>query len=214
MKVAVLIDGFNLYHHMDNYKYSKYKWLNFAKFFRNYVNSRDKLEIHYFTTINYEDIRAYKINPEKQKEKLQRHLDLIKAEESYGVIVHYGNFKDTDFTCRECGHKNIIRKEKQTDVSIGAYLSYLAFSRNYEKFLILSADTDLIGAIKLVKENDVNIRIDLLLPPGVKDSDVSNYCDRTFIIKEEELKNSLFPLVFENKKNETIVCPEDWRTKK
>ena len=214
MNVAVLIDGFNLYHSMEKNKFSKYKWLNFSKFFRNYVNSRDKLEIHYFTTINYEDILAFRINPEKQKGKLKRHLELIKAEESYGVIVHYGNFRDTEFTCRKCGHKNIIRKEKQTDVSIGAYLAYLAFSRNFDKFLILSADTDLIGAIKLVKESDSEKRIDLILPPGVDTSEISRHCEKTFIIKEEDLRDSLFPLLFENKKKETLVCPEEWRNMK
>jgi len=210
MNVAVLIDGFNLYHSMENNMYRKYKWLNFSKLFRNYANSRDKLEIHYFTTINYEDILDFKINKEKSEGKLKRHLALIKAQESYGVIVHYGYFKDTAFICEKCGHKTIIRKEKQTDVSMGSYLAYLAFSRNIDKFIILSADTDLLSAIKLVKENTTDKRIDLLLPPGVIRSDISDHCENTFILREDVLRNSLFPPIFENKNNEKIVCPKEW----
>lgn len=210
MKVAVLIDGFNLYYHMDNYKFRRYKWLNFSKLFRNYVNSRDNLSIHYFTTINYEDILAYKNKKEKFDEKLKRHLALIKAEESFGVIVHYGYFKDIEFTCRKCGHINFIRREKQTDVGIGSYLTYLAFSLNIEKFIILSGDTDLISAIKIVKENTKQIRIDLVLPPGDTRSEISDYCNNTHILKEDVLRDSLFPISFENKQKELIVCPKEW----
>lgn len=210
MKVAALIDGFNLYHSMDNQRYRKYKWLNFSKLFRKYVNSKDKLEIHYFTTINYEDVIDFKINKERSEGKLKRHLELIRAEESKGVFVHYGYFKDTNFECEKCGHRTRIRKEKQTDVGIGAYLAYLAFSRNIDKFIILSADTDLISAIKLVKQNAEEKIINLLLPPDVFHSEISKECNQTFSIKEEDLKDSLFPVFFENKEKEMIVCPKEW----
>lgn len=211
MLVAALIDGFNLFHNMNKKKFKQYKWLNFSKMLRNYVNKDDDLEIHYFTTINYQDIVAYKYEKEKYKGKLERHLALIKAEESRGVYVHYGYFRNTEFICKECGHKNIIRKEKQTDVGIGAYLSYLAFSRDIHRFIILSADTDLIPAIELVKKYGEQIRVELLLPPGQIKSKISDYCDNTYQLKEDVLKNSLFPLIFENKNKETIVCPKEWK---
>lgn len=211
MLVAALVDGFNLYYNMNKKKYSKYKWLNFDRMFRKYLNKDDIPEIHYFTTINYNDIVAYRYNKKKYSGKRERHMTLIKAEESKGVFVHYGYFRDTEFICRKCNHTNIIRKEKQTDVSMGAYLAYLAFSRNFDKFIILTADTDLISAVKLVKENAREKKIDLLLPPGVKKSEISKYCDKTFTLDEEVLKDSLFPLIIETKNNEKIVCPEEWR---
>ncbi len=211
MRVAVLIDGFNLYHHMDNRRYAKYKWLNFSRFFRHYVNSRDITEIHYFTTVNYEDHFAFRKNEEKYKGKLKRHLTLIKAEEAYGVFVHYGAFRNREFQCPHCKKTFLLQKEKQTDVGLGAYLAYLAFSRGIEKFIILSADTDLISAINLVKENSETKQIQIMLPPGVEESELSKHCDHNHIITESILRDSLFPRIVENKKTgEIIVCPKEW----
>ena len=211
MLVAVLIDGFNLYHHMDNDRYRKYKWLNFNKLFRNYINKSDQPEIHYFTTIYYEDTIEYRRNPKKIEGKLRRHLNLIQAEKSYGVFVHYGEFKIREFVCEKCRHKNLIWQEKQTDVNLGSYLIYLAFSRDLDNFIILSADSDLIAAIKLVKENSDSKKIRLLLPPGISKSAISKYCDHTHEFTDSILSDSLFPLIFTNKKGETISYPLEWR---
>lgn len=210
MKAAALIDGFNLYFSMNDNRYSKYKWLDFSKLFRNYVNSRDKIEIHYFTTVNYKDIHSYKTDRIRIDGKYKRHMILIEAEETKGVIVHYGNFMDTDYICENCKHHNIRRKEKQTDVNIGAFLSYLAFSRNLEKFIILSADTDMIPAISLVKEISPEKHISLLLPPGYAFSEISKFCDKTYQMEEEILKSSMFPRTVLNEKGEEITCPEEW----
>ncbi|MBK6877298.1 MAG: hypothetical protein IPG99_12820 [Ignavibacteria bacterium] len=50
----------------------------FPDFSDTHVNSRDILEIHYFTTVNYEDLIAFKANEERYRGKQKRHLTLIK----------------------------------------------------------------------------------------------------------------------------------------
>lgn len=51
-RVAVFVDGFNLYHALnENPAYHKYKWLNLEKFSRCFLTQNDTLvEIFYFTS--------------------------------------------------------------------------------------------------------------------------------------------------------------------
>lgn len=212
MKVAALIDGFNLYYSMNKNRFSKYKWLDFKALFREYVNSRDELEIHYFTTVNYEDTIDYKKDPKRMDEKKIRHMTLIEAERTRGVIVHYGRFEKEKFQC-ECGKWNYFRREKQTDVALGSHLIHLSFSLGFRKFIILSADTDLISAITLVRENIEDVRVDLLLPPGVYESRMSELCDNTFTMSEEKMQKCVFPRIVKNElTGEEIKCPDDWHS--
>lgn len=208
MKTAALIDGFNLYHNMNNDKYSKYKWLNFYKLFRYVLGTDESLEIHYFTTVNYEDLLNY--NEKEKDAKKQRHLTLIKAEEQHGIISHYGTFRNKEIKCPKCGKKFQRDVEKQTDVGLGAYLTYLAFSLNVKKFIILSADTDLSPAIKLIKSNIRKVKNNLLLPPGVTKTKLSENCNKTIPLTEELLSKCLFPPVFKAVDGKTIKCPPEW----
>ncbi len=210
MKVAALIDGFNLYHHMDNSKFRRYKWLNFSRMFAKFKNLNDILEIHYFTTINYEEMADYELNKETYSRKLKRHLILIEAEKSYGVIPHYGHFKKKYELCKKCKKTYAVSREKQTDVAIASFMVYLAFEKKFERFILLTRDTDLISAIRLVKEKLPKIRFTLLLPPGVRSSGISEYCDETKKLTEEILSDSLFPISFTDKVGKKHICPDEW----
>jgi len=212
MKVIAFIDGFNLYYSLENIDdFRKYKWLDFTKMFSHYlINKEDTVEIHYFTTINYNEISAYKSNKSKYKEKYRRHMDLINAQRSKDVKIHYGAFKDKDFLCESCGYLNTIRQEKQSDVNLASFLIYFALNTEFERFIVLSADTDLIPAFNLIKKHAENKRLDLLLPPGNKKSKLSEYCYKTYLLKTDVLNNSQFPNPVMIKDGSYIYCPKEW----
>ena len=80
---AFFIDGFNLYHSLDNQRHlRKYKWLNLWKFAESLLLPNDALiEVNYFTA--YTDW-----NPAR----MQRHQDYVFLNENAGCKVILGKF--------------------------------------------------------------------------------------------------------------------------
>lgn len=81
-------------------------------------------------------------------------------------MVTPGNFKRS---LRHCSKNKVhcpFREEKQTDVSIGVNVVADAFLNIYDRLVLLTADTDQIPAIKMVKTHFPRKRITWLAPPG------------------------------------------------
>jgi len=77
-RIIFFIDGFNLYHALDNNSsYHKYKWLDFVKLVKCYVTKQDKIEsIYYFTAL-----------ATWSKNKMRKHKILIKALELTNINI-------------------------------------------------------------------------------------------------------------------------------
>jgi len=53
--------------------------------------------------------------------------------------------------CNNCKTYYTSHEEKQTDVNIGIYLIKEAFENSYDTAILVTNDTDLIPAIKMLK---------------------------------------------------------------
>src|SRR6266404_5346581 len=134
-KIVVFVDGFNLYHALDyfetgpnHHKFRKYKWLNLKKLASLFVFGSDTLtEVMYFTTLATWDAG-----------KTARHRVYIRALESEGVRVVYGEFKRKKKHCRLCNGDFWSFEEKQTDVNIALFLVLYAFQERYDKAIVIS----------------------------------------------------------------------------
>lgn len=94
-RTNVYVDGFNLYYGIGAAD-SLYKWLDIPKLCRLLLPGHDIKRVRYFTSI-IEDRPA---NPGQ----VQRQLIFIRALESRGVDVHYGNFESRMECPRFGGH--------------------------------------------------------------------------------------------------------------
>jgi hypothetical protein len=85
-KAIAFIDGFNLYHSIDdasklNPKFTKYKWLNLKKLVSLFLTTDDELvDVFYFTSI-----------AEWDADKSRKHKIYIQALQNEGVKTVYGN---------------------------------------------------------------------------------------------------------------------------
>jgi hypothetical protein len=93
-KVAILIDGFNVYHALqEEQRLRKYKWLDYNKLSRCYVTSKDQIVgVYYFTALAHWNRR-----------KMEKHKTYLRALSTVGVKAVFGKFKDKDHKCRICG---------------------------------------------------------------------------------------------------------------
>ncbi len=208
-KIFFFVDGFNLYHALDYFdggpdhnRYCKYKWVSLKRLCSCYV--RDKADviagIEYFSTLALWDSR-----------KVERHKRFIKANETEGVVVNYGEFKRKSVECRLCSKTFFTFEEKQTDVNIAVRLFQLAFQDRYDKAIIVSGDTDLLPAVRAVRSTFPGKQIGLVIPIGRASEDFKKQVDFHYKMKESHLKLSLYDEKLTLSDGTVLTCPPSWK---
>jgi len=197
-KVAVYIDGFNLYHSI---KENKYKWLNLRKLSELFLRKDETLvELNYFSALAHWNI-----------EKVNRHKLFLKALEQEDVKIILGEFKKVTRYCRNCKSQYKTHEEKQTDVNIAIELLAGAINDIYDEAIIISGDSDLITAIKKVKELFPNKKVGVILPIGRRSESLKQVCDFYMKMKKKHLDSSLFDEDITIADGKSISCPGKWK---
>lgn len=206
------IDGFNVYHalndaifseqkisHKPNYKYRKYKWLNYRKLALNVVGPSDTIaEIYYFTA--YARWRPY---------SYRRHKEYIKALRSENIKIIPGRFMKKYISCHNCETNFLTHEEKGTDVNIALQILQDAISDTYDRAIIITSDSDILPAIEAVHRNAPDKEMGVMFPIGRRCYHLEQGADFKRKMTEKLLQNSLFPaqlLVGTS----TITKPNSW----
>ena len=157
LKVSVFIDGFNLYHAIDDLGKHQLKWLDLRKLSEQFAPKPDFT----ITAVFYFSAYAY-----WRRDAQVRHREYVKALKATGVTPIMGKFKEKDRSCRKCGHSWKDHEEKETDVNIATYILREAYKDSYDILLLISADSDLAPAIRLVKKDFPEKRTRVIFPPS------------------------------------------------
>jgi uncharacterized LabA/DUF88 family protein len=206
-KIVFFVDGFNLYHALDyfqtgpdHFQYRKYKWLNLQKLASLFVGRLDSLqEVLLFTAFATWD-----------SAKVARHKLFVRANESAGVSVVYGEFKRKEKRCSLCHRRYPSFEEKQTDVNIALSLLQYAITDRYDRAVIVSGDTDLIPAIKAVRATFPAKQVGVILPIGRSSEDLLKHADFKYKMREHHLSSSRFPNQIKLADNSVLNCPITW----
>ena len=199
-RVSCYIDGFNLYHAIDDLGPScnYLKWLNLWSLSSAFIkSSQEKItNVYYFTAL------AHWLPGPKE-----RHEEFIKAQSFYGVTTILGHFKAKQSSCKACGATWKTHEEKQSDVNIAAYLIHHAHLDAFDKALIISADSDLCNAIQLVLDTHHDKEINILVPPNRYEiTRELRGMVGSYKIKQKHLINNLLPdTVLENPSGNIIA---------
>ena len=191
------IDGFNVYHRIQEYLQMTgidYRWLNYRTMLQKKLKYPEVMgEIYFFTAIKG-DVG-----------KVARHNALIKALENEGVKVIYGRFKE--------------KKEKQTDVNIAVQILMDAFDNSFARCFLMSADSDLVSAVRTVQMPRLGKEAGLITPPyerGVVDRrnmlELSSVAFRTLELKFEDFRGCSFPATINTPQGGVIKMPKGYST--
>ena len=216
IKSVFFIDGFNLYHAIINhFNHGKYKWLNLKELAKQYVDiDEDAKKVLFFTAYVTWD-----------SDKKERHRKFVTALSFKGVEIVMGSFKrvvkafqknrmqviESDKSQDQLPNylKFITYEEKETDVNIAVKILEYASKEQYDKFYIVSGDSDLMPAIKSAKKNYRKIEFINILPIGGRGLSLGQVCDKQIVMTEEHMKAALM----EDKViigNQVIEKPESW----
>ncbi len=147
---TVYIDGFNFYY--GAVKGSKYKWLDLKSLSQNILTKDHRvIKIKYFTA---------RISDRGNSKSSTRQMHYINALKQYipEISIVYGFFKLSKVSGKEVGapHNNerttiMKNEEKGSDVNLAVHLVNDAWLGEYQLALVISDDSDLAGALKIVK---------------------------------------------------------------
>lgn len=202
-RVIALIDGFNLYHAIASLRRPELKWVNLKVLSGIFINtSIEQLDtVFYFTA--YADHVAAPI--------LQAQKAYIKALKIVAVQPILGYFKKKERKCPNCSCKWASHEEKETDVNIASYLIDLAYQNAFDRALVISNDSDLSPAIRLIRKRFPEKRITTVAPPNYYHSNelIQASSDKARI-RSEHLEQALFPPVVEGPTGLLVNCPKEY----
>lgn len=113
VRVTAFVDGFNLYHALDDLGQHHLKWLNLRALCQHFApQPQFQLDaIYYFSAYATWRVRAYR-----------RHRGYVTALRAVGVTPILGRFKIKNRQCRRCGTSWQDHEEKETDVKMALRL--------------------------------------------------------------------------------------------
>lgn len=155
-RASFFIDGFNLYHGMDEIGDNRIKWVDLKALCASFLRGSDQLaDVYYFTALNTWDAQ-----------KRHRHLEYVTALEATGVTVVKGAWDNKPKFCWEQQRSCRNRSEKRTDVGIAVTLIADGFESRFDKAFLVSADSDHVPLAERFHRSLPTKRLFLIAPPN------------------------------------------------
>ncbi|MFQ6112378.1 MAG: NYN domain-containing protein [Nitrospinota bacterium] len=179
------------------------KWIDLYRLASIFINStQEKLtRVYYFSAY-----ASWLREPQK------RHRRYVAALQARGVTPVMGYFKERLEECKKCGHRWIGHVEKETDVRIASHLIRGVCRSEFDRVLMISADSDLVPAIEMARSIAPEIPITLVLPPGRRNhaDSLRKVASSTCHIKINHLERSLLPDKIITVSGKRIVRPPEY----
>jgi uncharacterized LabA/DUF88 family protein len=202
LRCLFLVDGYNLYHSLDDADQHTLKWLDLHKLAEKITAPlpEHSVKVYWFS--------AY---AEWNKEPLARHRAYAAALRSVGVHIVLGNFKKKRRHCKNCSNEWHTHEEKETDVNIAVHLVRAAYERSYERMYIVTGDTDITPAIRMAKEIYPEGLITITAPPG-RDRYISsllNVADNQQRLSFDMFRQAQLPDIINNSAGDVVAQRPD-----
>lgn len=131
---------------------------------------------------------------ERQKASRRRQFDYLKAIETLQTVtVVEGRFLRKRLKCRDCGHTRYVPEEKKSDVNIATQLMADAFHDRFDIGVVVSGDSDLSDAIRLVREEFREKQLIVAFPPTRKSKELRTVATNSIDVWRKTLRKCQFP---------------------
>ena len=194
MRTSIYIDGFNFYY--GTVKDTPFKWVDFKSLFLKILQSHHTItSIKYFTAL----VSATARDPDKTN----RQKTFLRALRSHipEFEVFPGMFLSHEVTARlahPVGNTRFVKviktEEKGSDVNLAVHLLNDAWLDAYDCAVVVSNDSDLAEAMRLVKKHHPQKLIGLFTPGERKTSkELKAHADFVRSIRPGAIKSSQLP---------------------
>jgi len=201
-RVIAYVDGFNLYYGLREMKWKRYYWLNIQDTISRLLRPDQVLvRTKYFTSI-----------VSQPPDKHRRQGDFLEALGRLSDLrIYLGHYLSDTITCRSCGHTYQAHHEKMTDVNITVELMSDAYRDQFDVALLISADSDLVGAVKAVRQLFPDKRIVVVFPPARFSNALKIAASAHLSIWRSLLAKCQFPAQVVKADGTILQRPAEWR---
>ncbi len=201
------IDGYNLYHGICAAKDKTLLWLDLFAMCKAALGPNEKLHrLYFFTSLPASHLPSY-----------HRHISfmnlLINLDQENQLTIIHGRQGKAERRCRrvECNGKFArFTEEKEIDVAIGTVMVRDAIKGCVDSIYLISADSDLNPALKIISEEDQKIKISVLCPPFRFGRNIYNQNVSISFMTPALLAPYRAPKLLSFKTRGTIQMPEIW----
>jgi uncharacterized LabA/DUF88 family protein len=163
--------------------------------------SQSLVTTKYFTTV-----------VKQPRDKWQRQGVFLEALRTLSDFeIFYGHWLSNPVTCHECGHTYEAYHEKMTDVNIAVELMSDAFQHRLDVALLVSADSDLMGPVKAIRELFPQKAVVVAFPPKRVSAALKAGADAYTFIGRNVLSKSVFPDRVVKPDGFVLHRPPEWR---
>jgi uncharacterized LabA/DUF88 family protein len=203
-RVAVYVDGFNLYFGLKEAGFKRYYWLDVAELARNLLKPGQALEaVHYFSA----RIRSNGRNTQDR----ERQNTYLEALETQDVQCQYGHYIEKKRQCRKCQATWQDYEEKMTDVNIAIQLLEDAMDDRFDMALLITGDSDLVTPIQRIRQRASEKRIIVAFPPKRSSNELKRCANGFLNIGEDKLRASQLPSIIKKPDGFELIRPSRWK---
>ena len=200
-RVAVYVDGFNLYFGMRERYKSRFYWLNIAELAARLVNpSHTVVATKYFTA---------RVGSPPDKADRQR-IYLAALDTVAGISLYYGRYDVRPRKCGLCKGVERVANEKMTDVQLACQMLCDAQADLFDTAIIVSGDSDLVPPIEAIRRCFPDKRVLVAFPPARISKHLSQVAHAWFTIGRVRLRKSQFPDRVQKPNGNFITKPAHW----
>lgn len=204
MRTIVYVDGYNLYYGL--LRKSRLKWLDLVALFRDHVlgPQAQLSQVRYYTA----PVLGRMCDDAQSPQRQRLYLQALRTLHPQAVAIVEGRIlASTPYqrVCRpieQAPHLDKVQvydfTEKKTDVNLAADMISGAWRGDCEQAVLCSNDSDLEGALRVIRRDQPGIRLGLVAPiPGTDhrriSKDLSQHVDWAKILRPVHLAHAQLP---------------------
>ena len=203
MRGAVYVDGFNLYHAINDLGKPHLKWLDLRRLGELIARGHAKtIEKAVFCTAYFPGDFGKKV----------RHEAYVNALENRDVVVRKGHTSNEPNECKSCGRKWEAPREKATDINLALAAYEDALDNVYDAAFIVTADTDQVATFEAIRRRWPEKQLFAVTPPGrFPSSHLKRFANGGSIkLTEDHIDLCALPHLVEKAGQRTIIRPREY----
>lgn len=202
-RLIVYIDGFNLYHGLHEWCKRRALWLDVVALSQSLRPASQILAVKYFT--------APVLDQPAALSRQAIYLDALQVHCGPVLSITQGRYQSKIIKCRKCGGVRTHYEEKETDVNIAVNIVADAATGIADSALIVSADSDLVPAIKTARRLNPKMFIAAAFPPARFSAHLKTLMPSSFSVSKAKINGAQLPdIVVDASNNRTLTRPAHW----
>ena len=203
-RVAVYVDGLNLYYGLNAPGWRQYHWLDLRRLAEQLLRPGQHLAmVRYFTA-------RFLPKADDPDQHIRQDTYLKALATLPDLTIQYGEHKPKTRKCPHCGVPWETFEEKMTDVNIAVALFRDAMLDAFDTAIVISADGDLIGPVDAVLHSRPDKRVVVAFPPNRNSEDLKHHATGYLNLGRSAIARSQFPAYIVDPNGYPIRKPARW----